>query len=64
MIAYPARMTLDISIERDGEGRAVDAAPLEAFVAEALAAEGVEDGAVSLAARRRRAAVAAQPRAP
>ena len=48
MIAYPARMTLDISIERDGEGRAVDAAPLEAFVAEALAAEGVEDGAVSL----------------
>ena len=48
MIAYPDRMALDISIERDGEGRAVDAAPLEAFVAEALAAEGVEDGAVSL----------------
>ena len=41
-------MTLDISIERDGEGRTVDAAPLEALVAEALAAEGIEDGAVSL----------------
>ena len=43
MIAYLDHMALDISIERDGEGRAVDAAPLEA-----LAAEGVEDGAVSL----------------
>ena len=48
MIAYPASMTLHVSIERDGEGRTVDAAPLEAFVAGALAAEGVEDGAVSL----------------
>lgn len=41
-------MTYEISVELDGSGRTVDPAPLAAFVEQALAAEGIEDGAVSL----------------
>ena len=41
-------MTYDISIELDGIGRTVDVDPLVAFVEQALAADGVEDAAVSL----------------
>lgn len=41
-------MTYEISIELDGIARTVDADPLVAFVEHALAADGVEDAAVSL----------------
>ena len=45
---YAAPMTYDVSVEVDGAGRTVDPAPLEAFVEQALAAEGVADAAVAL----------------
>ena len=41
-------MTYDISVEVDGAGRTVDPAPLEAFVEQALVAEGEEHAAVAL----------------
>ena len=41
-------MTYDVSIEVDGVARTVDPAPIIAFAERALAADGVEDAAVSL----------------
>ena len=41
-------MTYEISVELDGIARTVDPEPLVAFVEQALAADGVEDAAVSL----------------
>ena len=48
MMAYLHPMTYEISIEVDGIARTVDPAPLVTFVELALAADGVEDAAVSL----------------
>ena len=41
-------MTYEVSVEVDGAGRTVDPAPIEAFVEQALAAEGVQHAAVAL----------------